>query len=404
MTLNELRWKKFPVLNDGFVCLVDVMGDDAAICQAARTSYGNDARDGETSAEKDDRHLIRYLMRHRHCYAPSMQVLTARGWLAWGDCRPEETFLVPDPDTRSLRPEKLVVESFHTDEGLYTFHNERMSYAVTPDHKMWFQGKYQKQFSAVPVKEMLQWGHFDPLRDYTVVDNKGCCPRTEFAAFWLGDGYLASTNRIGFNFKKSRKVTYLQTLLETVGIPDSSVHVATKNGVTKFHIAIPKWLRFILGKAMYEKAATKYLPMWNLTNAAWCEAVIRGLSSSDGYFNKDREQCTFSSASPSLIRLWEAANAAIGVDAHWIKSGYGVSSSTAYTGTRTSLESRKQHHNFREYTGPVYCTTTSTGWLMVRGGNDKFAFVCGNSTPFEMAEVKLLVRVPMDCWRQWVRC
>ena len=41
---------------------------------------------------------------------------------------------------------------------------------------------------------------------------------------------------------------------------------------------------------------------------------------------------------------------------------------------------------------------------MVRGGNDKFAFVCGNSTPFEMAEVKLLVRVPMDCWRQWVRC
>ena len=26
--LNELRWKKFPVLDDGFVCLVDVMGED----------------------------------------------------------------------------------------------------------------------------------------------------------------------------------------------------------------------------------------------------------------------------------------------------------------------------------------------------------------------------------------
>ena len=26
-----------------------------------------------------------------------------------------------------------------------------------------------------------------------------------------------------------------------------------------------------------------------------------------------------------------------------------------------------------------------------------------HTTPFEMAEVKLLVRVPMDCWRQWIR-
>ena len=40
--LEELRWKKYPVLNDGFICLVDVMGDDQAIVQAARISYGKD--------------------------------------------------------------------------------------------------------------------------------------------------------------------------------------------------------------------------------------------------------------------------------------------------------------------------------------------------------------------------
>ena len=33
---EQLRWKKFPVLDDGFVCLVDVMGDDQAVVQAAR--------------------------------------------------------------------------------------------------------------------------------------------------------------------------------------------------------------------------------------------------------------------------------------------------------------------------------------------------------------------------------
>ncbi len=57
----QLRWTKFPVLDDGFVCLVDVMGDDQAVVQAARVSYGVGTR-----RVSDDRGLIRYLMRHRH--------------------------------------------------------------------------------------------------------------------------------------------------------------------------------------------------------------------------------------------------------------------------------------------------------------------------------------------------
>lgn len=59
--VEQLRWKKFPVLDDGFVCLVDVMGDDQAIVQAARVSYGEGTR-----RVSDDRTLIRYLMRHHH--------------------------------------------------------------------------------------------------------------------------------------------------------------------------------------------------------------------------------------------------------------------------------------------------------------------------------------------------
>lgn len=51
----------FDVLDDGFVRVVDVMGDDAAIVQAARISYGEG-----TKSVRDDRSLIRYLMRHRH--------------------------------------------------------------------------------------------------------------------------------------------------------------------------------------------------------------------------------------------------------------------------------------------------------------------------------------------------
>lgn len=59
--VEDLRWKKLPVLDDGFVCLVDAMGDDQAVVQAARVSYGEGTRQ-----VSDDRGLIRYLMRHRH--------------------------------------------------------------------------------------------------------------------------------------------------------------------------------------------------------------------------------------------------------------------------------------------------------------------------------------------------
>ena len=60
-TIEELRWKKIPILDDGFVCLVDVMGDDGSVVQAARVSYGEG-----TKKVSDDRTLIRYLLRHRH--------------------------------------------------------------------------------------------------------------------------------------------------------------------------------------------------------------------------------------------------------------------------------------------------------------------------------------------------
>ena len=49
------------VLDHGFVRVIDYMGDDAAICQAARVSYGRG-----TKSVQNDEGLIRYLMRHWH--------------------------------------------------------------------------------------------------------------------------------------------------------------------------------------------------------------------------------------------------------------------------------------------------------------------------------------------------
>lgn len=66
---NSLPFNAIRVLNDGFVGLVDHMGDDSSVVQAARISYGKDDRP-ETHEEcrwqEKDTNLIRYLMRHRH--------------------------------------------------------------------------------------------------------------------------------------------------------------------------------------------------------------------------------------------------------------------------------------------------------------------------------------------------
>lgn len=59
--LKEIAEKQFKVLDAGFIRLVDVMGDDAAVCQAARVSYG-----AGTKSVSQDAALIDYLMSHRH--------------------------------------------------------------------------------------------------------------------------------------------------------------------------------------------------------------------------------------------------------------------------------------------------------------------------------------------------
>ncbi len=76
---------RHPVLSHGFVALVDYMGDDAAIVQAARVSYGRG-----TKSTRDDRGLIRYLLRHRHTtpfemvemkFLVRLPIFVARQWI-----------------------------------------------------------------------------------------------------------------------------------------------------------------------------------------------------------------------------------------------------------------------------------------------------------------------------------
>ena len=83
--LEEILYPPLPMLDRGFLRVIDYMGDDGAIVQAARVSYGRGTR-----KVSEDRGLIHYLMRHRHStpfemceikFHVKLPIFVARQWI-----------------------------------------------------------------------------------------------------------------------------------------------------------------------------------------------------------------------------------------------------------------------------------------------------------------------------------
>jgi len=83
--LEKILYEPLPVLDHGFVRVVDYMGDDTSIVQSARVSYGKGTKKVST-----DNGLIKYLMRHRHStpfemceikYHVKLPIFVARQWI-----------------------------------------------------------------------------------------------------------------------------------------------------------------------------------------------------------------------------------------------------------------------------------------------------------------------------------
>ncbi|TNC71613.1 FAD-dependent thymidylate synthase [Rubellimicrobium roseum] len=113
-----------PVLDHGFVRVVDYMGDDAAICQAARVSYGKGTKSVQT-----DEGLIRYLMRHWHSTPFEMceiklhvklPVFVARQWIRHRTASVNEysaRYSILDREFYIPAPEALAAQSSVNNQG-----------------------------------------------------------------------------------------------------------------------------------------------------------------------------------------------------------------------------------------------------------------------------------------------
>ena len=83
--LEKVLYEAIPVLDHGFIRVIDYMGDDSSIVQSARVSYGKGTKKVST-----DEGLIKYLMRHRHStpfemceikYHIKLPIFIARHWI-----------------------------------------------------------------------------------------------------------------------------------------------------------------------------------------------------------------------------------------------------------------------------------------------------------------------------------
>ena len=117
-------YKAIPVLDHGFVRVVDYMGDDAAICQAARVSYGKG-----TKSVQNDEGLIRYLMRHWHSTPFEMcevklhvklPVFVARQWIRHRTANVNEysaRYSILDREFYIPAPEHIAAQSVVNNQG-----------------------------------------------------------------------------------------------------------------------------------------------------------------------------------------------------------------------------------------------------------------------------------------------
>ncbi len=122
--MEEHLYTAYPVLDHGFVRVIDYMGDDAAICQAARVSYGKG-----TKSVQNDEGLIRYLMRHWHSTPFEMceiklhvklPVFVARQWIRHRTANVNEysaRYSILDREFYIPAPEHIAAQSTINNQG-----------------------------------------------------------------------------------------------------------------------------------------------------------------------------------------------------------------------------------------------------------------------------------------------
>lgn len=419
--IEEVKNLYFPVLDQGFVALVDHMGGDDAVIRAARTSYGKGTKKTST-----DRGLLRYLMRHRHCYDAETEVLTEDGFIPWPEVKEGVKLGIWDNEAGTLcyeAPEYLTCDPYMG--SMYRVDHGGVDLLVTPDHKMWVRLKDQwdgasksqgwSGYRLIPATELGDrscvrysklapmvapaWDakEFPPCKDPQAL--------LELIGFFIGDGSARGTraNGIDFHLKKDREIRFLQDCVERVGW--GIQEFPSYGGRRKFCVYAPG-IGHQFEQMFYWTDTKKHLPDWCLRlDRDDAASLLNGMRHSDG--TEHRGAWVYYTGSFRLAEQVQILGLHAGEACHINKTVQPDPYDPMYRVTFLSrmcepvINQGKTQTRMEHYSGNVYCAKTRTGVLVVRR-NGKIV-LSGNTTPFEMVEMVFHIGMPMDAWRQQIR-
>jgi thymidylate synthase (FAD) len=442
--VDKYKGVALPVLDHGHVMLVDYMGSDTRIEEVARLSYNTgglapSASGTGVGGEKgrtvnDTRGLLRYLLRHGHCYDEVTEVLvfdTRTGvvqFMPWPEVMatweqdPDALHMgayTPDTDTLAFeRPAEVMAYDYEGE--VYTVEHAQVSLRVTPEHRM-FVGRRTKgawAFGVHTAKEvagrsMTRYRKVASDLAPEVVRPEAVPPWLtgnsrenlytwgQFIGFFIGDGYAGGTDKncVSFHLKKPRKKAYLHGLVTTLGL-------LLKEG-SAMRVTLPSLLgagsvRDTFRENFYTASGDKTLPPWvMLAPRAFREGVLDGLKNSDG--SVKRAAWAYTTSSEVLARSIQVLGCLTSQPFSLpTRRVNGVCSLMAMSrSVEPTINQGRKQDRWEPYTGKTYCATVSTGVLMVR--REGKTVLCGNSSPFEQVAVTLDMKLPIFVARQLVR-
>lgn len=373
--------------------LVDCMGDDNTVVNAARVSFGKES--SQYSKDQNDK-LIEYLAAHKHwspfahpqisfrtkfglpiarqlakhqvggvvneCFSDDTEVLTETGWKLWKDVQKGEKLATPAPDGSGYsfeEPIELICNDYEGD--MYHIYSRDLDMCVTPNHDQYISyyvsGKwteYKKYTTHEAVK--LYFAKTMKMPSLNLPEGDDYWEGKLYGAF-LGDGSISNDRkRIYFHVKKNRKKEMLRELSEHTEEFDWNENLQ-EDGYSYFRI------RNIFGWS--GKTNNKRIDFYKNTKS-FLKGVYDGLVETDGHVSK-KNSTTFSTTSKPMCETLEKLAWMLGFDLHVnIRNRVGNWNPGFKYTFKYARPKLLKYYKIIKYSGKVYCAKTKTGLLIVR--------------------------------------
>lgn len=387
------------LVQESQVELIDFMGSDLSVVNAARVSFDKESSLEEGGAlSTGDQKLIKYLGKHNHwtpfahtslsfristsfaiarqlgkhqvgmvwneCFSSDTEVLTESGWKFWPDVVGTDKLATPKLDGSSFSFEipKSLISQEYTGELIH-FYSRDLDLLTTPGHDQYISSYTYKGgakwtgYSKIPSSEIssLNFPKTMAMPSVDLPEGDDYLEGLTEGAF-LGDGSLSKDkSRIYFHIKKDRKKEFFRKLMADTPYLEWNEN-PQEDGYSYFSM----YNQFKWDGSTKDKSIS-----FNKNTKSYIRGVFDGLMATDG-FHGTRGTSGYSTVSEKLSEGFRWICTLLGYDTTLsirVKEGWSPSYRLHIKCAKPKL--LKYQENL-PYNGMVYCAETSTGLLIVR--------------------------------------